>query len=328
MGKLTSYGETMQQAIYWKKKDLLDIESLSAKEITMILDTAENLEEISSRPVKKVPVLKGKTVVFFFMEPSTRTRISFEVAAKRLSADTLSITASSSSIVKGETLLDTAKNIETMRPDLLVIRHSAAGAPHFLATRLSSGVINAGDGMHSHPTQALLDMMVARRRLGGLKGRTISIIGDIAHSRVARSDIAGFVKLGARVMVFGPLTMIPPGIEKLGAEVATDIDSAIRHADAVILLRIQKERRGRDACLFPSLREYHMKYGLTQKRAGLLKPGAFVMHPGPINRGVEISPEVADGPASVILEQAGCGVAVRMAVFYLLAGGRRNENPD
>ncbi|MES0350529.1 MAG: aspartate carbamoyltransferase catalytic subunit [Desulfobacteria bacterium] len=303
------------------KKDVLDMESLSVEEIEAILDTAETLKEISTRPIKKVPTLRGKTVVHFFYEPSTRTKISFEIAAKRLSADTVSISASTSSIVKGETLVDTAKNLEAMNPDAIVIRHSAAGAPHLLARLVEASVINAGDGMHAHPTQALLDMMTVREKKGRLAGLKIAIIGDIAHSRVARSNIVGFNKTGAEVILAGPPTMIPMGVETLGAHVTYHVDEAIKDADVVMVLRIQKERQ--QSFVFPSEREYAQCYGLTEKRLVGAKEDVLIMHPGPINRGVEIAPEVAEGPYSVILDQVTNGVAIRMALLYLLLGGPR-----
>ncbi len=303
------------------KKDVLEMESLSVEEIEAILDTAETLKEISTRSIKKVPTLRGKTVVHFFYEPSTRTKTSFEIAAKRLSADTVSISASTSSIVKGETLVDTAKNLEAMNPDAIVIRHSAAGAPHLLARLVEASVINAGDGMHAHPTQALLDMMTVREKKGRLAGLRIAIIGDIAHSRVARSNIVGFNKTGAEVILAGPPTMIPMGVETLGAHITYHVEEAIKDADVVMVLRIQKERQ--QAFVFPSEREYAQCYGLTEKRLAEAKEDVLIMHPGPINRGVEIAPEVADGPHSVILEQVTNGVAIRMALLYLLLGGPR-----
>ncbi len=315
-------GTTREMNMAWTKKDVLDMESLSAEEITLILDTADSLKEISHRPIKKVPPLRGKTVILFFHEPSTRTRVSFDIAAKRLSADSISISASTSSMVKGETLMDTAKNLEAMNPDIIVIRHSSSGAPHMLAQRLSASIINAGDGTHAHPTQALLDLMTVRERKGGFKNLRISIIGDISRSRVARSNIVGFTKMGAQVTVAGPLTMIPKGIESLGAVVAKDIDSAIEGADVIMMLRIQKERQ--QSFLFPTEREYAKRFGLSLSRVKRAKPDVLIMHPGPMNRGVEISPEVADGPFSVILDQVANGVAVRMAVLYLLGGGTRN----
>ncbi|MBW2109159.1 MAG: aspartate carbamoyltransferase catalytic subunit [Deltaproteobacteria bacterium] len=305
----------------FKKKDLLDMESLSAKEIALILDTAESLKEVSRRAIKKVPTLRGKTVVHFFYEASTRTRISFEIAAKRLSADTVSLSKSASSIVKGETLADTAKNLQAMNPDAIIVRHSAAGAPHMLARLVESSVINAGDGMHAHPTQALLDMMTIREKKGRLQGLNVAIIGDIAHSRVARSNTVGLTKMGARVTLAGPATMIPQGVEVLGAPVTHNIQEAIQEADVIIMLRIQKERQ--QAFLFSSEREYAQCYGLGLEAMARAKPDVLIMHPGPLNRGVEIAPEVADGPYSVILDQVTNGVAVRMAVLLLLLGGSR-----
>jgi aspartate carbamoyltransferase catalytic subunit len=303
------------------KKDLLDIEGLSVEQIELILNTAESLKEISTRPIKKVPTLRGKTVVHFFHEPSTRTKTSFEIAAKRLSADTVSLSASTSSIVKGETLVDTARNLEAMNPDAIVLRHKAAGAPHMLAKLVRASVINAGDGLHAHPTQALLDMMTVREKKGRLSGLCVAIIGDIAHSRVARSDAVGFIKMGADVILAGPPTMIPQGIEVLGAPVTYHIEEAIVNADVIIMLRIQKERQ--QAFLFPSEREYAECYGLTMASMAGAKDDVLIMHPGPINRGVEIAPEVADGPYSVILDQVTNGVAVRMAILYLVLGGQR-----
>ena len=305
----------------FEKKDILDIESLSRDEIGLILDTADSLKEISSRAIKKVPTLRGKTIVHFFHESSTRTRTSFEIAAKRLSGDTVSISAATSSIVKGETLADTARNLEAMNPDAIILRHKAAGTPHMLARLVKSSVINAGDGMHAHPTQALLDMMTIRERKGRLDGLNIVIEGDIAHSRVARSSIVGFTKMGARVSLVGPPTMIPQGIETLGASASYDIKEAIGDADIIMMLRIQKERQ--ESFLFPSDREYARYFGLTAETLATAKDDVLIMHPGPINRGVEIAPEVADGPYSVILEQVANGVAVRMAILYLLLGGPR-----
>jgi len=307
----------------WTKKDILDIESLDAEEIELILRTAAGMLEISERPIKKVPTLRGKTIILFFAEPSTRTRMSFDIAAKRLSADSVSISASTSSIVKGETLIDTAKNLEAMNPDIIVMRHPFAGAPHFISSRLNASVINAGDGMHAHPTQALLDMLTVKRKFGRIKGLKVSIIGDISHSRVARSDIAGFTKIGASVSIFGPPTMIPIGIESLGAAVASGMEDALSGADVVMMLRIQRERQ--EEALFPSVREYAELYGMNRDRLALLKENAIIMHPGPMNRGVEISPEVADGPKTVILNQVTNGVAVRMALFFLLSGERHHE---
>ncbi len=305
----------------FEKKDILDIESLSRDEVGLILDTADSLKEISSRAIKKVPTLRGKTIIHFFHEPSTRTRTSFEIAAKRLSGDTVSISASTSSIVKGETLADTARNLEAMNPDAIILRHKAAGTPHMLARLVKSSVINAGDGMHAHPTQALLDMMTIREKKGRLDGLNIVIAGDIAHSRVARSNIVGFTKMGARVSLVGPPTMIPKGIETMGVSASYDIKEAIEDADVIMMLRIQKERQ--ESFLFPSDREYAQYFGLTAETLTTAKDDVLIMHPGPINRGVEIAPEVADGPHSVILEQVANGVAVRMAILYLLLGGPR-----
>lgn len=309
-----------------EKKDILDMDALSVQEIQLILDTADNMKEISERPIKKVPVLRGKTVVLFFYEPSTRTRTSFDIAAKRLSADSLSLSGDMSSLVKGETLLDTARNLEAMRPDVVVLRHTFSGAPHYLARRLKASVINAGDGTHAHPTQALLDMLTVRQRKGSLEGLKIAIIGDIAHSRVARSNCLGFTRMGAHVTLAGPPTMMPKGIETLGATVARSIDAAIADADVVMMLRIQKERLKKFS--MSTEREYARCFGLNRERLALAKPDVVVMHPGPMNRGVEITPDVADGPHSIILDQVTNGVAVRMALLYLVLGGSRNADPD
>jgi len=306
------------------KKHILDVESLTPDEIALILDTADNMKEISERSIKKVPTLRGKTIVLFFYEPSTRTRLSFDIAAKRLSADSISFSASTSSIVKGETLFDTAKNLEAMNPDVIVMRHSSAGAPHMLSKIVDTSIINAGDGMHSHPSQSLLDMMTVREAKGRLDNLKISIIGDIAHSRVARSNIHGFTKMGSEVLVAGPPTMIPIGIERLGARVTFNIEDAISGADVIMMLRIQKERQ--ESFLFPTEREYARVFGLSHKKLSGAKPDVLIMHPGPVNRGVELSPEVADGPYSTILDQVTNGVAVRMALFLLLAGGVRHDD--
>jgi aspartate carbamoyltransferase catalytic subunit len=303
----------------FSQRHLLDIESLSREEILTVLDLAERFREISERPIKKVPTLRGRTVINLFMESSTRTRTSFEIAEKRLSADSINISPSTSSTVKGETLLDTARNLQAMNPQILVIRHSQAGAPHFLAQRIEASVINAGDGVHAHPTQALLDCATIRRSKGRVEGLEVAIVGDIAHSRVARSNIQALRKLGASVRVSGPRTMIPPGLTELGVTVTSRIEEAIEGADVVMMLRIQAERMGGQS-LFPSQREYARTFGLNRHRLELSKADAIVMHPGPINRGVELDPEVADGPRSVILEQVTYGVAVRMATLYLLAG--------
>ncbi len=308
------------------QKDILDIESLEPHEISMILDTAQGMKEISERPVKKVPTLRGKTIVLFFQEPSTRTKLSFDTAAKRLSADSLSISKSSSSIVKGETLIDTAKNLEAMNPDVIVLRHPSSGAAHLIAKRVKASVINAGDGIHAHPSQALLDMMSVREKKGIIDGLKLSIIGDIAHSRVARSNIAGFSKMGANVHICAPGTMIPMGIESLGCTISPNIDTCIEDSDVIMMLRIQKERQGN--ILFPSEREYSMLFGLNRSRLDLAKKDVVVMHPGPMNRGVEISSDVADSDCSMILEQVTNGVALRMALFYLVAGGGRHADSD
>jgi aspartate carbamoyltransferase catalytic subunit len=305
----------------FRRKDLLGIADLNPEEIGHILDTAQSLKEISSRPIKKVPTLRGKTVVTMFYEPSTRTRMSFEIAAKRLSADTLNLTVSASSAVKGETLSDTAHNLEAMQPDLLVIRHSASGAPHYLASRLKCGVINAGDGLHEHPTQALLDLLTVREAKGTLAGLKVAIVGDIAHSRVARSDIQAFLKMGSSVTVAGPATMLPPYLESLGAAVTYSLEEAVAGADVIMMLRLQLERMGQ--MYMATLREYSTCFGLAPRHLALAQDDVIIMHPGPLNRGVEISPEVADGIHSVILEQVTNGVAVRMALLYLLIGGEK-----
>jgi len=300
------------------RKDLLGIEGLSPEEIGLILDTAVSFKEVSTREIKKVPTLRGRTVITLFFEPSTRTRASFEIAAKRLSADTVSLSASASSVVKGETLIDTARNLEAMSPDVVILRHSAAGAAHLIAQRLACSVVNAGDGMHEHPTQALLDMFTIRERKGKIGGLKVSIIGDIAHSRVARSNIHGLTRMGAEVCLFAPGTMYPAQVESLGARRAASMDAAIEGADVVMLLRLQRERQ--KGGLFPTLREYARFYGLTPERLARARRDVIIMHPGPVNRGVEISPEVVDGPFSVVLDQVTNGVAVRMAVLYLLVG--------
>ena len=307
----------------FRKKDLLGIKQLEPEEINLILETAETFKEISTRPIKKVPTLRGRTVVHLFYEPSTRTRTSFEIAAKRLSADTFNISASTSSIVKGETLLDTARNLEAMNPDVIVLRHSAAGAPHLLARHVQASVINAGDGMHEHPTQALLDLLTIKDKKETISGQTVAIIGDIAHSRVARSNVWALTKMGARVLVAGPTTMIPHDLDKLGVEVFYRPEDVIPEADVIMMLRIQLERQGQ--MLLPSLREYARVFGLNEEKLSQAKPDVLIMHPGPINRGVEISPAVADGPYSVILDQVNNGVAVRMALLYLLIGGEKDE---
>jgi aspartate carbamoyltransferase catalytic subunit len=303
----------------FERKDLLGLAELTREEIEFILTTAESFVEISERPIKKVPVLRGLTVVNLFFEPSTRTRTSFELAEKRLSADTVSIAASSSSAVKGETLKDTAKNIEAMSVDMLVLRHDAPGAASFLADVLSCPVINAGDGAHEHPTQALLDLFTVKRKRGHIDGLKVVIVGDILHSRVARSNIWGFTRLGAKVSVCGPPTLIPPAIESLGVDVHHSLEEVIPDVDVVMMLRIQTERL--HECFFPSVREYAEFFGLDGLKMKHAKEDVIIMHPGPLNRGVEITPDVADGPYSVILDQVKYGVAVRMAVLFLLSGG-------
>ena len=306
-----------------KRKDLLGIADLSPEEIALILDTAEAMKEIGSRTVKKVPALRGKTVVNLFFEPSTRTRTSFEIAEKRLSADTLNIAIASSSVVKGETLADTALNLEAMNPDMIVLRHSSSGACHLLSRICRSAIINAGDGMHEHPTQALLDAFTIREKKKTLSGLKVAIVGDLVHSRVLRSNIHLLTKMGADVWVCGPPTLIPVDVSRFGVRATSVIEDAVRNADVIMLLRIQLERM--EGAYFPSLREYFNVFGMTEARLKLAKPDVMIMHPGPMNRGVEIASEVADGPYSVILEQVANGVAVRMAVLYLLAGGAEHE---
>jgi len=300
-------------------KDLIGLETLSGDTISAILDTAEPFKEISERAIKKVPVLRGKTIVNLFFEPSTRTRISFEFAEKRLGADTVNVAASGSSVVKGETLVDTARNLEAMRIDMVVIRHGSSGAAQFLADRIPSNVINAGDGQHEHPTQALLDLLTLRDSFGRIEGLKVCIVGDVVHSRVARSNIFGLQKLGAEVAVCGPRSLIPAAIEDLGVQVFTHVEDAVQWADALNVLRLQLERM--NAGYIPSLREYNRVYGVTQARLDRAPVDTVILHPGPMNRGVEIDSDVADGPQSVILPQVTNGVAVRMAVLYLLAGG-------
>ncbi len=327
------------------KKDILDIESLSSEEIRLILESAESFKEVLGRDIKKVPTLRGKTVINLFFEASTRTRTSFEIAAKRLSADTINISASASSVQKGETLSDTVRNIEAMNSDVIIIRHPASGAPHFIAKRLKASVINAGDGSHEHPSQALLDLMTIKEKKGKIEGLKVAVIGDIAHSRVARSNIHGLMKMGAKVVLYGPKTLMPKGIDRIRDEggrmkdevkkgsdssliphpsslsVASSMEEALKKADVIMMLRIQLERQGQS--LFPSVREYSRFFGLNSRNISLAKEDAIIMHPGPMNRGVEISSEVADGPRSVILDQVNNGIAVRMAMLYLLAGGHK-----
>jgi aspartate carbamoyltransferase catalytic subunit len=300
-------------------KHLISLADLSPADMDLVLQTAESFREISFRSIKKVPTLRGRTVINLFFEPSTRTRLSFEIAGKRMSADTFNISASSSSATKGETLVDTALNLEAMNPDMIIIRHSSSGAPNLLKRHINASVINAGDGTHEHPSQGLLDMLTVRQNKGEIEGLKIAIIGDIAHSRVAHSDIIGFTKMGATVAVSGPATMVPPEIESLGTSVHRRVQDAVADADVIMALRIQRERLTDP--LLPSLREYSAFFGVNQKLLKLAKPDAMIMHPGPINRGVEIDPAIADGPNSVILDQVTNGVAVRMALLYLLMGG-------
>jgi aspartate carbamoyltransferase catalytic subunit len=303
---------------HWTRKDLLGLRELSADEINFILETANAFKEVGTREIKKVPALRGKTLVNFFIEPSTRTRTSFELAASRLSADIINISASTSSLTKGETLKDTAKVLEANHADILVLRHSSAGAPQFLAERLKSSVINAGDGAHEHPTQGLLDLYTIREKRGKIDGLHVVIVGDILFSRVARSNIFGLTKLGARVTLVGPSTLVPREFENLGVKVSHKIDDVLPDADVVNLLRIQHERQRKE--YFPGIGEYTALFGLTKARAKRLKPDCLIMHPGPVNRGVEIDSEVADGLQSVILDQVTNGLAVRMAVLYLCGG--------
>jgi len=310
--------------ITFSHKNLLGIEGLRVEEIRSVLTAAKAFREISRREIKKVPTLRGKTIINLFFEPSTRTRTSFELAAKRLSADAVNISSSTSSVTKGETLLDTARNLQAMHPDLIILRHSRAGAPHFLAKHIESPIINAGDGAHEHPTQALLDLFTMEENLGDVSGKTIGIVGDIKHSRVARSNILLLTKMGARVIICGPPTLIPRGIEAMGVTVASNLDAILPELDIVIMLRIQLERQERG--LFPSLDEYAFFYGLNRQRLGACKQTILVMHPGPVNRGVELAPDVADGGHSVILDQVENGLALRMALLYILCGGKRHDS--
>jgi len=310
----------MSSKYHFAHKHILGLDHLSVPDIEHILNTAESFKEISDRAIKKVPVLRGKTVVTLFFEPSTRTRLSFDIAAKRMSADTFSISASTSSTTKGETLADTAKNIEAMMPDIIIMRHPSSGAASYLAQRISTSVINAGDGTHEHPSQGLLDLMTVKEHKGGIRGLKVAIIGDISHSRVAHSDIIGFSKMGAKVFVSGPATLIPKEVDRLGATVCNSIDKAVKDADVVMPLRIQKERQNDP--LIPSFREYATFFGINRQVLQSAKPDALVMHPGPINRGVELAPDIADCSQSVILNQVTNGVAVRMALMYLVLGGK------
>jgi aspartate carbamoyltransferase catalytic subunit len=309
---------SVDSAVRLRSRHLLGITDLEPDEIRLILDTAEAMQEIATRPIKKVPTLRGRTVVNLFFEPSTRTRTSFEVAEKRLSADTLSIAVATSSVSKGESLLDTVRNIEAMSPDMIVMRHSSAGAPHLLSRLCRSVIINAGDGMHEHPTQALLDAFTIREHKKRIEGLKIAIVGDLLHSRVLRSNIQLLNKLGAHVWACGPATLMPPDLPRFGVQPTTSLDEAVDGADVVMMLRIQHERMR--SHYIPSTREYFNLFGLTPERLRRASPDVIILHPGPMNRGVEIDSEVADGPYSVILEQVANGVAVRMAVLYLLAG--------
>ena len=312
--------------MHWTRKHLLGLEGVTRDEILTVLDTAAIFREILERPVKKVPTLRGITIANLFFEASTRTRMSFELAEKRLSADTLSFSASTSSVKKGETLRDTARNIEAMKVDMVVMRHGSPGAPHFLADHLDASIVNAGDGPHEHPTQALLDILTMREHVGDLKGKKVVIVGDVLHSRVARSDVWGLCAMGADVALVGPTTFMPSEIEKMGAVVSHDLEEATAGADIVNILRIQRERQ--DGGFLPSLREYTRLFGVTAERVARMRDDVVIMHPGPINRGVELAPDVADGERSVILEQVTNGVAVRMAVLYLLSRVRASERTE
>ena len=305
-------------------KDVLGMQQLSVEDINLILRTAESLKEISQRDIKKVPTLRGKTIVNFFHEPSTRTKTSFEIAAKRLSADTVSLSSSGSSMVKGETLIDTARNLQAMNPDIIVLRHSSSGAPHLLSDKISASIINAGDGANEHPSQALLDMFTIKEKMGKIEGLKVVIIGDITHSRVARSNIIGLKKMGAEVTISGPPTMIPHNVDALGVKVINNPSEAIVDKDVIMVLRIQLERQSKT--LFPSLREYSNFFGIDEITLQKAKKEAIIMHPGPVNRGVELSSQVVDGSSSLILNQVSNGVAIRMALLYLLIGGARSED--
>ena len=322
----------MSEARAFPHRHLLGIDHLDAADIVQILDLADTFFALGERPIKKVPTLRGRTVINLFFENSTRTRTSFEIAAKRMSADAINISSSSSSATKGETLLDTAKNLEAMHPDVVVLRHSFGGAPHLLAKHLEAAIVNAGDGQHEHPTQALLDAATIRRAKGRVEGLEVAIVGDLAHSRVARSNLLCLAKLGARVRLCAPWTLQPRGLESIGGEitrsrsrVCTKLEDALDGADVVMMLRVQNERMSGEAPRFPNTREFSRTYGLSARTLAWAKPDAIVMHPGPVNRGVELSPEVADGARSVILDQVEWGVAVRMAVLYLLGGGSSAE---
>jgi aspartate carbamoyltransferase catalytic subunit len=305
-------------------KHILGTAQFSSADLDLILDTAESFKEINRRDIKKVPTLRGKTIINLFYEASTRTRVSFEIAEKRLSADSINVSASTSSVVKGETLEDTARNLEAMRPDIIVLRHAASGTPHYLAERIDASIINAGDGAHEHPSQALLDLMTMREHKGTLAGLKVAIVGDISHSRVARSNILALKTMGASVCLLGPGTMIPWGIERMGAQVSTRMEECLEDADVIMMLRIQVERQGSN--LIPSIREYARFFGLDRLKLSYAKPDALVMHPGPMNRGIEITSEVADCDQNVILEQVENGVAVRMALLYLISGEGGSQN--
>ena len=307
-------------------RHLLGLQELPKEDIQNILKLAVTFKDLILKPVKKVPTLKGKTVANFFFEPSTRTKTSFEIAAKRLSADVLNLSISTSSVVKGETLLDTLKTIEAMQVDIVVIRHSVSGVPFMLSQKIKSVVVNAGDGMHEHPTQGLLDLFTIMDKKGKIEGQTVALVGDIAHSRVARSNIFGLIKMGAKVRVVGPATLIPRAVQKMGVEVFTDLESGLKGVDVINILRMQLERQKK--YLFPTIREYAMLFGVNSKKLKWAKPDCLVIHPGPMNRGIEVSPNVADGPQSAIEEQVTNGVAVRMAVLYLMGGGKANEVTD
>ncbi len=309
----------------WTKKDLLGLEYLSKDEIELILDTAESFKEVSTREIKKVPALRGKTAVNLFYEPSTRTRVSFEVAAKRLSADVINIATETSSVRKGETLIDTGKNIQALKADIIIMRHNCSGAANMLARTLDISVVNAGDGWHEHPTQALLDIFTLKEKMGKIKGLNVAIVGDIAHSRVARSNIWGLVKLGANVTLCAPQILLPVGIESTGAKTSSNIDEVLKKADAVNVLRMQFERD--EGAAFPEQLDYFKKFGITEERLAKVKKDIVVMHPGPINRGIEMSSAVADGANSVILEQVTNGIAVRMAVLFLVSQARDPAHP-
>ncbi|MDO8580765.1 MAG: aspartate carbamoyltransferase catalytic subunit [Candidatus Omnitrophota bacterium] len=304
----------------WTKRHLLDLEGLSQEEIELILETAKSFKEVSTRDVKKVPALRGKTIVMLFFEPSTRTRTSFELAAKRLSADTINIAAGGTSTTKGESVLDTARNIEAMNVDLIIVRHASSGVPHLLAKNLQASIVNAGDGCRSHPTQALLDMFTIKERFGRIEGLNVGIVGDILHSRVARSNIIGLTKLGANVTVCGPSTLMPRDIETMGVKCSYRLEEVIEQSDCLMLLRLQLERQTQK--FLPSIREYAKEFGVNKAKLAKAKKGIVIMHPGPTNRGVELSAEVADGEYSVILDQVTNGVAIRMAVLYLLLGAK------